>query len=407
MKKFTVIFVLLTISILMFMFPLGSNAASVESFVPTFLPAISGVNNIDFNLTADLDEDDPLLNTTIPVHSDTNNIIKLTLPVYARLCDIDEAVISLKINGDEITPDISYSKKLYSFPSSLSHTEVLAMKIATEMPDLSLPCYYYSFSSESEGTVSFTIPQSTVTFISLSSYSYSSENRKYDVKIKADNIQSIYAIGADLTVLDTSNVTVEKEIMTCSEFLNDILGFISYAAQGKDIDYDKIREIIYLRFADYISSEQYNLNVYDLINAPFDYGYIYFDYKIKLSRGESLLILTQPFLNSTDHLYEPEVQNFHITVPANSHIRLRFNTDRYILDDGASFTKENNSYLYNGTITDHITIDVCSSNTPTAVYQTNQNNCCPIWSIVILSICGVCLIGGIVAMITIFLRNRY
>lgn len=83
MKKFTVIFVLLTISILMFMFPLGSNAASVESFVPTFLPAISGVNNIDFNLTADLDEDDPLLNTTIPVHSDTNNIIKLTLPVYA------------------------------------------------------------------------------------------------------------------------------------------------------------------------------------------------------------------------------------------------------------------------------------------------------------------------------------
>ena len=43
MKKFTVIFVLLTISILMFMFPLGSNAASVESFVPTFLPAISGV----------------------------------------------------------------------------------------------------------------------------------------------------------------------------------------------------------------------------------------------------------------------------------------------------------------------------------------------------------------------------
>lgn len=38
MKKFTAIFVLLTISLIIFAFPLNANAASVESVVPTFLP---------------------------------------------------------------------------------------------------------------------------------------------------------------------------------------------------------------------------------------------------------------------------------------------------------------------------------------------------------------------------------
>lgn len=354
-----------------------------------------------------MDDDQPLLNTSISVQSDINNDVKLTLPVYGRLCDIDESDYTLTINGNKIISTASYSKKAYSFPSSLSHADVLAMEITAELPNLSLPCYYYSFSSENEGTVSFTIPQNTVTFISLSSYSYSSEKRKYDVNIRADNVQSIYVIGSELIVLDTANVTVEKEMITCSEFLNDILEFSSYAAQETDLDYDKIREIVYLRFADYMASKQYNVNVFDLINAPFDYGYIYFNYEIELTQGESILILTQPFINSTDTLYEPEVQNFHITAPANSYINLTFRTDKFILDGETSFTKEGNTYLYNRTVTDHIAINVCTSNTPTAIYQPNQCNRFPTWSIVVLSICGVCLIVCIPTMIIISIRNRY
>lgn len=89
---------------------------------------------------------------------------------------------------------------------------------------------------------------------------------------------------------------------------------------------------------------------------------------------------------TTDSTYELEIQNFHIITPANSTVAVSLDTDRCILDGEVTFEKTGNNYTFNGTVSDHITINVCASETPALIYP--QNTPFPIWAAVVLSICG-------------------
>ena len=407
MKKLSFLVTLSIAVCLLLASPLTASAASAELVKPTFLPYVSGIENPSYSLTADLDDETPTLNTSLFVHADTNKEIKLTLPVYGRFCDIDGSDISLTMNGDAITPSLSYSSDLFGFSSAFSHKEVLAMKLSSELPDMATPCYYYSFSTESEGSVTFTLPKNVTTFTSLTSYSYHSQNRQYTVNLRATNEQTILIIGKDLTPLDTADVSVEKTVMTCSDFLNDVMEVIFTIGQETSIDTERTKGIIYARFAHYVASSEIDVNITDLIDAPFDYGFTYFDYTFPLPQGESAINLALPFLYSTDTAYEPEVQNFHITAPANSNISFLLDTDRYILDGETTFEKTNNNYTFNGTITGHIAINVCASDAPISLYPSNTSTPFPTWAIIVLSICGAGLIICIALMIYFSVSKRY
>ena len=223
--------------------------------------------------------------------------------------------------------------------------------------------------------------------------------------MRAANEQTILIIGKDLTLLDTASV--EKTVMTCSDFLNDIMEVISVIEQETSIDTERTKDIIYARFANYVASSEIDVNITDLIDAPFDYGFTYFDYTITLPQGESTINLAQPFLYSTDTTYEPEVQNFHITAPANSNVSILLDTDRYILEGETTFEKTDNNYTSIGTITGHIAINVCASDTPSPLYPSNTSAPFPTWSIVVLSICGAGLIICIALMIYFSISKRY
>ena len=71
-------------------------------------------------------------------------------------------------------------------------------------------------------------------------------------------------------------------------------------------------------------------------------------------------------------VYEPEVQNFHITTPADSNVSALIDTGRYILDGETTFEKQITIIRFNGTVSDHIAINVCTSDTPIierAIYE--------------------------------------
>lgn len=407
MKKLSFLITLSTAVCLLLASPLTASAASAELVKPTFLPYVSGIENPSYSLTANLDDATPSLNSSLSVHADTNKEINITLPVYGRFCDIDSSDISLTVNGEAITPSLFYSTDTFGFPSTFSHEEVLAMKLSSELPDMATPCYYYSFSTESEGSVTFTLPENVTTFTRLTSYSYHSQNRQYIVNLRATNEQTILIIGKDLTLLDTADVSVEKTIMTCADFLNDIMEVIFTIGQETSIDTERTKGIIYARFATYVASSEIDVNITDLIDAPFDYGFTYFDYTITLPQGESAINLAQPFLYSTDTAYEPEVQNFHITTPADSNVSALIDTDRYILDGETTFEKTDNNYTFNGTVSDHIAINVCPSDAPSPLYPTNPNTPFPTWTIIVLSICGAGLIICIALMIYFSVSKRY
>lgn len=407
MKKLSFLVTLSTAVCLLLASPLTAIAASAELVKPTFLPYVSGIENPSYSLTANLDDATPTLNTSLFVHADTNKEIQLTLPVYGRFCDVDRTDISLTMSGEENTPSLSYSTDTFGFPSTFSHEEVLAMKLSSELPDMATPCYYYSFSTESKGTVTFTLPENVTTFTRLTSYSYHSQNRQYTVNLRAANEQTILLIGKDLTLLDTADVSVEKTVMTCSDFLNDIMEVISVIGQETNIDTERTKGIIYARFAHYVASSEIDVNITDLIDAPFDYGFTYFDYTITLPQGESTINLTQPFLYSTDTAYKPEVQNFHITAPTNSNVSVLLDTDRYILDGESSFEKTDKNYTFNGTVSNHIAINVCASNASTPLYPSNTSTQFPTWTIVVLSICGTGFIICIVLLIYFSVSKRH
>lgn len=362
MKKLSFLVTLSTAVCLLLASPLTASAASAELVKPTFLPYVSGIENPSYSLTANLDDATPSLNSSLSVHADTNKEINITLPVYGRFCDIDSSGISLTVNGEAITPSVSYSTDTFGFPSAFSHEEVLAMN---------------------------------------------SQNRQYIVNLRATNEQTILIIGKDLTLLDTADVSVEKTVMTCSDFLNDVMEVIFTIGQETSIDTERTKGIIYARFAHYVASSEIDVNITDLIDAPFDYGFTYFDYTFPLPQGESAINLAQPFLYSTDTAYEPEVQNFHITAPANSNISFLLDTDRYILDGETTFEKTNNNYTFNGTITGHIAINVCASDAPISLYPSNTSTPFPTWAIIVLSICGAGLIICIALMIYFSVSKRY
>ena len=206
------------------------------------------------------------------------------------------------------------------------------MKLSSELPDMATPCYYYSFSTESEGSVTFTLPKNVTTFTSLTSYSYHSQNRQYTVNLRATNEQTILIIGKDLTLLDTADVSVEKTVMTCSDFLNDVMEVIFTIGQETSIDTERTKGIIYARFAHYVASSEIDVNITDLIDAPFDYGFTYFDYTFPFPQDESAINLALPVLSYTHTSYEPTVPNLHITAPSNRIIPFSPHTHRYLLD---------------------------------------------------------------------------
>ena len=399
MKRLTLCIVLLMSSCFLFAFPLVVNAASMELIRPTFLPYVSGAENLHFELKANLDNYYPLLNISFPVHSNVNKKVIMTLPVYGCFCDVDESDIILEVNGEKLTPFVSYSTDLSGIPSSFSYEEVLAMKMSSELPDLSTLCYYYSFSTDGEGSVTFTIPENTVTFTNLTSYAYNFKERQYIVNLQASSEQTILMIGKDLTFIEVSNVFIRKTIMTCSDFLNDVMEVVSVIGQETSLNSEYLKNIIYARFAYYITSGQGNLAVADLIEAPFDYGFTYFEYCIDLPQGESVIKITQPFQYSIDSSYEPEVQNFYITAPVNSKVSVLLDTDRNVLDGETSFEKKDNNYMFHGIVSDHITVNVCASDTPSPLYPTSQT-----WATIMLLICGVGVIICI-TLIIVFILN--
>ena len=67
-------------------------------------------------------------------------------------------------------------------------------------------------------------------------------------------------------------------------------------------------------------------------------------------------------------------------------------TDRYILDGETTFDKTDNNYTFNGTVSDHIAINVCASDAPSPLYPSNTSAPFPTWAIIVLSICGAGLI---------------
>ncbi len=159
--------------------PLTASGVSAELVKTTFFPYISEIENPSYFLTADLDNTSPPLNASLSVHADTSEEIKMTLPVYGRFCDVDGSDICLTVNREKIRPPYPYSTDTFGFPSTFSHEEVLIIKLSSELHDLTTPCYYYSFSTENEGSVTFTLPKNVMIFTSLTSYSYYSQNRQY------------------------------------------------------------------------------------------------------------------------------------------------------------------------------------------------------------------------------------
>lgn len=396
MKKF---FLSIIFSALLCFLPivsLSARATTEANIPPTFLPYFEGMNEVYYSLSVNVDKAIPLLKTQISACVAEEKTIRMTLPIYGKLIEIGTDSATLLLNNKKITPSLSYSKALFGFPSSFSHEDVLAMKITAPPLDLSIPCYYYSFTTDNEGTIILSLPENAVSFINFNSFSYNTATRQYNIKLRSSTEQSIIVLKDDLSIIATDNAVIEKTALTYENILDYAISFVSETGET-DID-DTLKNIIYTRFADCAASEKREFNFYtDIIEAPFEYGFVYLDYTIELPQGESIIQIIQPLQFSIDRSYTPEVQTFQITAPKNNHVTLALSTARKILSNKTSFANQNDIYTFEGTIDKHLIIDVCSSDSPLLPHKNNL----PIWLIILLSACGFTILT-IILFFTVF-----
>lgn len=385
-----------------------ANAANMANLMPTYLLDLSKIDGIrSVCLSSDLDADSPVLKTSVSVNAKTEQTIRILLPVYGQLYTISTKSTSLLLNGEKITPALSYASDPFGLLSSLSYREILDLNITSELPDLNMHCYYYKFSTDTNGTATFTVPKGAVFFTSFYSHSYSSLTNEYTLTLEKNRPQSLLIFDKDILLSDTENCRAEKQPLICSDVLNYAIDTAHLLSDSIETDSEIITEIVKAKFSYCFVSKQRTYNFFDeIINAPFRFGIAFLNYSLTIPYGSSVIEAEQRFLSSIDGTYKPPVQNFYVVSPELQTVTIDLTTSRFLLNYGKTdFEKTHQGYFYKGELSGNFEVGLCTSSIPSSLYHHKTTNIIPAWLIVVLAILSVSLLFCLSYWIYTFVKD--
>lgn len=385
-----------------------ANAVKMSNLMPTYLLDFSKIDGIrSVCLSSNLDADSPVLKTSVSINAKTEQTIRILLPVYGQLYTISAESASLLLNGKKITPSLSYASDPFGLLSSLSYKEILDLNITSELPDLNMPCYYYTFSTDTNGTATFTVPKGAVLFTSFYSHSYSTLTNEYTLTLEKNRPQSLLIFDKDILLSDTENCRAEQLSLICSDVLNYAINTAHLLSDSIETDSEIITEIVKAKFSYCFTSKQRTYNFFDeVINAPFKFGNTFLNYSLTIPYGSSIIESEQRFFSSIDGTYKPPVQNFYVVSPKLQTIAINLTTSRFLLNDGKTdFEKTHQGYSYKGVLSGSFEVGLCTSSIPSPLYPHKTTNIIPVWLIVVLVILSVCLLFCLSYWIYTFVKD--
>lgn len=386
------------------------NAANITNIMPTYLLSLNNIPDIQsVNITSDLDADSPVLRTSVRVKTDKAQTVCVQLPLYGQYYNIDVNSAALLLNGERISPFLSYAADPFGIISNYSYQDILDLNITAELPDGNMPCYYYAFSTDTNGTATFTVPTGSVLFTSFYSHSYSSVTNEYTLKLEMNRPQSLLIFDNDICISDSENCQTEKQSLICSDVLNYAIDTALLISDNIDTDAETITEIVKAKFSYcFVSTQRTHDLMEEVINAPFKFGITFLNYVLTISNGSSIIESEQKFLFTTDGTYEPFVQNFYIVSPDLQTVTINLTTSRFLLnDEKADFDKTQQGYFYKGKLTENLVVNLCDTHAPSSLIPKDTHRIFPVWAIIIISVLTVAFIFCITYLLISYKKGNF